>query len=98
MKPEIFKSFLGKRLGLIATSRAEKLSMNVYSDQKGLQLYTVYGDSNGPLMKGGVRLTSLGAFCLEAQEEPNSVNNGVGIYDAGEVYSQCTVYEIERSE
>ena len=35
-----------------------------------------------------------GAFCLEAQTEPNCINHGIGFYEAGEVYKQVTVYEI----
>jgi len=35
-----------------------------------------------------------GAFCLEAQTEPNCINHGIGFYEAGEVYKQITVYEI----
>ena len=48
------------------------------------------------LFHGGIEPIKHGAFCLEAQTEPNCINHGIGFYDAGEVYTQTTVYEVKR--
>ena len=48
-----------------------------------------------PNLKGGEKRLDYGGICLEAQIEPNSVNNGIGIYEPYQVYAQTTVYELE---
>jgi hypothetical protein len=69
-----------------------------YTDQDGVQLYmgNFMGKPGSPLFRGGVPMIKHGAFCLETQSEPNSVNRGVGIYDKGEVYRHSVVYAVEK--
>ena len=91
--PEIFKEFNDSRVGLVASVRSSKMIMNVYTDQPGVQFYTANFLSGKPDFKGGVERKYHGALCLEAQTEPNCVNHGEGFYDAGDTYTQTTVYE-----
>lgn len=92
--PEIYKEFAGKRIGLAATVTNGKLSMNTYTDQPGMQFYTANFLGGTPDFRDGAPRVMYGAFCLEAQTEPNCVKHGEAFYDAGEVYRQTTVYEI----
>ena len=96
LTPEIFKEFCGQKTGLAATVEGKKLRMNVYTDQPGVQFYTANFMKGEPDFRGGIRKIPYGAFCLEAQTEPNCVKSGIGFYDAGEIYRQTTVYEIEE--
>ena len=96
LAPKIFKEYSGKSLGLAAILTADELSMRVYTDQPGIQLYTGNFLGAGADFKGGIKQVKHGALCLEAQTEPNSVNHGVGFYDKGEIYTQTTVYSIEK--
>ena len=81
-------------LPLIASVTNHKLVLNVYTDQPGVQFYTGNFLIGGPDFRGGAKKIKHGAFCLEAQTEPNCINHGIGFYDAGEVYRQTTVYEV----
>jgi aldose 1-epimerase len=83
-------------LPLIASVTNEKLILNVYSDQPGVQFYTGNFLGGKPDFRGGVKRIKHGAFCLETQTEPNCINSGIGFYDAGEVYRQITVYEVKK--
>ncbi len=97
--PTVFKEFCNSPLGLAAVVEGKELKMSVYTDQPGIQFYTAnFLKQVAPehLFHGGITPIKHGAFCLEAQTEPNCINHGEGFYDAGEVYSQTTVYEIER--
>lgn len=92
--PKICKEFKNSSLPLGASVTNGDLTLNVYTDQPGLQFYTgnfLFGE---PDFRGNVKRIKHGAFCLEAQTEPNCINHGVGFYDLGEVYRQTTVYEI----
>ncbi len=92
--PEICKEFKNLSIPLGASVTNGDLTLNVYTDQPGLQFYTgnfLFGEPN---FRGGVKRIKHGAFCLEAQTEPNCINHGVGFYDLGEIYRQTTVYEI----
>ncbi len=95
--PDSFAEYSGKKLGLAAKVWNDRLEMKVYTDQPGIQFYIAnfLGD-NKPLFKGGIKPIKHGAFCLEAQTEPNCINHGEGFYDAGEHYTQTTVYKIEK--
>jgi len=97
LSPEIFKEFAGVRVGLAATVSSDYLTMNTYTDQPGIQFYTANFLSGTPAFRGGVQRGKHIAFCLEAQTEPNCVKRGEGFYEAGEVYRQTTVYEVERN-
>ena len=68
------------------------LSMTVYTDQPCIQFYIGNFLGNGPDFKGGIKEVRHGAFCLETQTEPNSVNRGEGFYSAGEEYLHRVVY------
>lgn len=94
--PEFSKEFQSKQVPLIATVTNGELELNVYTDQPGVQFYTgnfLFGE---PDFRGGAKKIKHGAFCLEAQTEPNCINHGIGFYDAGEVYRQITVYEVKK--
>ncbi len=95
IKPERYDDFLGKSLALAAIVKGKRLKLSTYTDQPGIQLYIGNFLGNGPDFKGGIPQVRHGAFCIEAQTEPNSVNHGVGIYSQGEVYRQTTVYRVE---
>ena len=95
--PEKYAEFKGQRLALGATVEGRKLVMNCYTDQPGIQLYLANHfarKENEPPFHNGKKPVKNGAFCLEAQTEPDCVSRGEAIYDAGEVYRQFTVYEI----
>ena len=96
LSPTAYKEYMGKRLGLAAVLSGEDLRMHMYTDQPGVQLYTGNFLGSGSDFKGGVEQIRHGALCLEAQTEPNCVNHGIGFYDSGEVYTQTTVYSIEK--
>ena len=96
LSPEIYKEFLGARVGLGATVESGGLRMNFYTDQPGVQIYTANFLGGEPDFRGGIKRIKHGAFCLEAQTEPNAVKKGECFYDAGEIYTQTTVYEVEK--
>ena len=91
--PRSHKEFNNKIIGLAARVENQKMIMQVYTDQPGLQFYTGNFLGNGPDFKGGIPQIRQGALCLEAQAEPNCINHGEGIYEKGQVYKQLTVYE-----
>ena len=81
-------------LPLIASVTNKKLVLNVYTDQPGVQFYTGNFLMGEPNFRDNIKRIKHGAFCLEAQTEPNCINQGIGFYEAGEVYNQTTVYEV----
>ena len=94
--PKIYRKFANKSLALAAEASGKELCLRVYTDQVGIQFYTGNFLGNGHSFKGGIKQIKHGAFCLEAQTEPNSVNHGIGFYDKGEAYTQTTVYSLEK--
>ena len=88
------QSIAGYRLPLIATVKAEKLSMNVYTNQPCVQLYIGNMLTGTPTMKNGVPKMPHCTFCLETQVEPDSPNRNGAILRAGETYEHVTVYEV----
>ena len=96
LSPTVYKTYLEKELGLAAVLEGDKIRMKVYTDQPGVQFYSGNFLGSGPDFKGGIKQIKHGALCLEAQTEPNSVNSGVGFYKKGEVYTQTTVYSMEK--
>lgn len=97
--PTIYEDFQGKSLGLGATVTNGDLKLSVYTDQPGIQLYTgnfLGTDADTPKFRGSIEPIMHGAFCLEAQTEPNCVNSGIGFYNEGEVYTQTTAYKVEK--
>ena len=95
--PKFSAKFKEYRLSLAASVTNGKLTLNVYTDQPGMQFYTGNFLGGEPDFRGGVKRIKHGAFCLEAQTEPSCINHGSGFYDAGEVYRQTTVYEVKKS-
>lgn len=91
--PKFHKEFNNKKIGLAARVENQKMIMQVYTDQPGLQFYTGNFLGNGPDFKGNIPQIRQGALCLEAQTEPNCINHGEGIYEKDQVYKQLTVYE-----
>ena len=79
-----------------ATVEGERLALDVYTDQEGVQFYIGNFLGSGPDFKGGVKQVQHGAFCLETQTEPNCIKSGKAIYDAGELYTHICVYEIRK--
>lgn len=96
LSPEIFREFLGTRVGLAAVVESKKLRLSVYTDQPCAQFYIGNFLGDGPTFSGGIPQVRQGAFCLETQTEPNSIKRGEGFYDAGEVYRHTCVYEVSR--
>lgn len=83
---------LGKELSLCA--RAEgKRTMEVYTDQPCVQLYTGNFMGGEIPLKGGVPKNDRGGFCLETQIEPNSPERGEGMLMIGEKYDRTTVFK-----
>ena len=95
--PKFSAEFNDKDIPLAASVTNGKLTLNVYTDQPGIQFYTGNFLGGEPDFRGGVERIKHGAFCLEAQTEPNCINHGIGFYDAGEVYTQITVYEVKQA-
>ena len=96
LSPTSYKLFDEQKLGLVAIAENDKLSMNVYTDQPGMQLYIGYFLGKGPDFKGGIPQIQYGGFFLETQTEPNCVKHGEGIYHSGEKYRHYTVYEFHK--
>lgn len=96
LAPTKYETLFGKKLGLIADVKGKRLGMKVYTDQPGVQFYIGNFLGNGPDFKGGIKQVFHGAFCLETQTEPNCINNGIGFYDIGDVYSHSCVYAVEE--
>lgn len=88
------RAFLGKALPHAAKVRCNGLTMDVYTDQPGIQLYTGNFLGNGAPFYGRIPQVKHGALCLEAQTEPNSVNRGECFYGANDEYRQTTVYAL----
>ena len=95
--PKFSAEFSGKDIPLAASVTNGKLTLNVYTDQPGIQFYTGNFLGGEPDFRGGVKRIKHGAFCLEAQTEPNCINHGIGFYEAGETYTQTTVYEVKKN-
>ena len=98
LNPKKKERFIGKELSLAATVTNEKLTLSVYTDQPCIQFYIGNFLGCDPDFKGGIKPVQHGAFCLETQTEPNSVNHGIGIYNKGEVYRHTTVYKVEQNK
>lgn len=96
LSPTRFGEFSGERLGLAAEVRGDGLILRCYTNQPGVQLYVPANEMKRKLSGGHVRAAH-GAFCLEAQIEPNCPNLGRGILDADEEYKWLTVYEVKKA-
>ncbi len=83
-------------LTLAAEVYGKDVYMSVLTDQPCIQFYIGNFLGNGPDFKGGIKQVKHGAFCLETQIEPNSVNRGEGFYEAGREYRHRVIYSFER--
>ena len=98
LSPSSFREFLGRRAGLAASVTNGELTLNVYTDQPGVQFYIGNFMSDiEPIFRGGHKGITHGAFCLETQTEPDCINHGIGFYEAGEEYTHICVYEIKKA-
>ena len=95
LSPSVWREACGSRVGLAAEVCAAGLMMRAYTDQPGMQLYVQRGPAKTPLTSGKMQ-TAFGAFCLEAQIEPNCAGLGRGFVEAGHEYISTTVYEVLR--
>ncbi len=95
LSPTTFGTACGIRLPLIATLEGDALIMQVFSDQKGVQLYTGNFLKGAPDFSGGIQRIRRGAVCLETQTEPGAISRGEIFYDKGEVYKHRTVYSVK---
>ncbi len=78
-----------------ASSESEGITMEVYSDQPGLQFYA--GNTMKETVgKGGVVYKKRGGFCMEPHFYPNSINIESfksPVFDKGEEYKTTTIYQ-----
>ena len=95
--PKFSKEFFNFSLPLAASVTNGELTLNVYTDQPGVQFYTGNFLGGEPNFRGGVKRIKHGAFCLETQTEPNCINHGIGFYDLGDFYEHTTVYEVVKA-
>ncbi len=97
ISPIEYSLFSGKALGLAAEVSGSELSMSVYTDQPGLQLYVLmHPMADAPRLASGKVQGEYSALCLEPQIEPDCVKQGLGIVKAGEVYTSSVVYSVKR--
>ena len=94
LTPSEHRTVCGYELPIVAVAEGDRLRMTVLTDQPCIQLYTPRGFSaGGPNFRGGYEKLPFAGFCLEAQLEPDSPNNGVFLR-AGETYRHTTVYSL----
>lgn len=78
-----------------AFNKTSGISMEVYSDQLGLQFYA--GNTmKETIGKGGAIYKKRGGFCMEPQFYPNSINIKSfksPVFDKGEEYKTTTIYQ-----
>lgn len=96
LTPTEYKKFSDTELGLVAKVTCGNTCLSMYTNMRDLQFYSGNNMTGYPDFSGGVKRINHGAFCLEAQTEPNAVNSGQAIYDKGEIYRQTTVYKLEK--
>lgn len=82
----------------VAEAKADGRIMSVFTDLPGVQFYA--GNCIAPQIgKGGAKYDRRGAFCLETQYFPNSVNQEgfvKPVFDAGQSYETETIYQFTR--
>ena len=85
----------GYRLCAIAKCLENGITMEVYTDKPGVQLYTSNGLSEG-IYKEGAKYSTHQAFCLETQYFPNGMKNShfiAPILKVGDEYNFTTEYK-----
>lgn len=94
--PKKQETFLGEPLNLLAVADNGRLRLSAYANQTNVQFYTgnfLEGEND---LHGGIKAVRHGAFCLEAQTEPNAVKRGLCIYEAGVPYTAKIAYKLEK--
>ncbi len=85
----------GYRLCAIAKCLENGITMEVYTDKPGVQLYTSNGLPEG-IYKEGAKYSTHQAFCLETQYFPNGMKNShfiAPILKVGDEYNFTTEYK-----
>lgn len=82
----------GKTLYEAAELAGDTLSMHVYTDCPGIQLYTANGMNDEISFKGDVKQVPRTALCLETQYPPDSPNRGGALLKKGERYDKTTLF------
>ncbi len=95
LSPMMWGTACGVRLPLIATLIGDTLVMQVFTDQKGVQVYTANFLMGDPKFSGGIERLKHGAICLETQTEPGAISRGEIFYDKEQVYKHRTVYSVK---
>jgi aldose 1-epimerase len=80
----------------VATFASDTLTMEVYTDQPGAQIYTGNFLSGKPDFKGGVERLPRHAFCFETQNEPDYLRLGGEPLRAGELYHTVTAFRFVK--
>ncbi len=91
-----YESYCGKSLPLAVVLENELLRLSMYTDREGFQIYSGGCMEDCVGLKGNARAVRHGGICLEAQDIPNGVNRGLGIYGVSKDYTQTTVYKVEK--
>ena len=76
----------------VATIKADKLTMEAYTDAPGVQIYTGNFLGGAPDFKGGIKRMPRHAFCFETQREPDYLRLGGEPLRKGELYHTVTVF------
>ncbi len=87
----------GLRKAVEVTSPKTNITMQVITDQEGVQFYA--GNFLNQTGKGGVYYDKHAGFCLETQHYPDAVNHEnfpTSIVKAGDVYTQTTIYKFTQ--
>ena len=87
----------GFSLPLAAEATNDKITLSVYTDQPCVQIYAGVALGGTPLFRNNGERVNHGAFCVEAQIEPNSPNMNQGFIKGGETYRQTTVYKLSKN-
>ena len=91
----IDKTIEGVELVATASAPLSGIKMDVLTDAVGIQLYTANFIA-GNTGKGNTSYVNRGAFCLETQYFPNSINEPNfqrPVFAADEVYNTTTIYK-----
>ena len=86
---------VGYRKAAVAKGDQSGITMEMYTDRPGVQLYTANGLSGERACKDGAVYTAHGALCLETQAFPNNLKFAhfpTAILKAGEKYDTTTEY------
>lgn len=88
----------GKGFRKIAEAKGDNITMEVYSDTVGAQIYTGNFINDSKICKGGAVYGKHHAFCVETQFYPNSmefVHFPSPVLKAGEKYDSTTEYKFK---